>query len=458
MSGHTHADAVIAGAGIAGIAAGWQLAVQLGQTDTILVDPRPPLTLTSSRSGENYREWWPQRPMVELVRRSVTLMEGLVEAGGDFNLNRRGYLYVTTDPATAAALPDLAEPYRLAGIEPIRVHRPGAGASTYRPSPPKRIEHEPDGADLLLDPVELRAAHPHLAPDVAGAIHARSAGTVDPIGLGNHLLELAQARGVRLVRGRVTGVEVGGGRVEAVTVETADGTVRIATGSFVDAAGPFSGEVARMAGAELAVEAILEQKVLLHDPLGAVPRDAPFMVLLDPQTLDWSTADRERLLGSAASRRFLELMPGGICIKPDGPRDADTVLLAWAYNHDPIALSWDPECSADFPRAVLLGATRAVPGLRAYLDAPSVARHVGGHYMKTPDGLPLIGPMEVEGAYAVAGLAGFGVMVACAAAELVASWISGAAPALDPLPFVPGRFHDPANLANRSGTAPDSTL
>lgn len=103
------------------------------------------------------------------------------------------------------------------------------------------------------------------------------------------------------------------------------------------------------------------------------------------------------------------------------------------------------------------GATRAVPGLRAYLESgPSVARHVGGLYMKTPDGLPLIGPLEAEGAYAIAGLAGFGIMVACAAAELVASSITGDAPALDPSPFFPGRFRDAAHLAARSG--PDSTL
>jgi glycine/D-amino acid oxidase-like deaminating enzyme len=456
MSADNRADAVIAGAGIAGVAIAWQLAERMGQTDTVLVDPRLPLTLTSSRSGENYREWWPERPMVDLVRRSVILMEDLLDAGGAFTMNRRGYLYVTTDAATAAALPDLAEPYRRAGIGEMRMHRPGAGASTYRMSPPEGIDHEPDGADLLLDPAELRAAYPHLAPEVAGAIHARSAGTVDPIGLGSRMLELAQARGVRLVRGQVTGVDVSGSHVEAVTVEGTDGTRRIATRSFVDAAGPFAGEVARLAGAELAVEAILEQKVLLHDPLGAVPRDAPFMVLMDPQTLEWSAPERERLLGSEAARRFLEPMPGGICIKPDGQRDADTVLLAWAYNHDLIEIVFDPACPPDFPRAVLNGATRAVPGLRPYLGGPSVARHVGGLYMKTPDGLPLIGPLEVEGAYAIAGLAGFGVMVACAAGELVASWITGDAPALDPLPFVPTRFRDPAYLAARSG--PDSTL
>ena len=152
--------------------------------------------------------------------------------------------------------------------------------------------------------------------------------------------------------------------------------------------------------------------------------------------------------------------PGGICIKPDGPRDADTVLLAWAYNHDPIDLTWDPACPPDFPRAVLLGATRAVPGLAAYLaSGPSIARHVGGLYMKTPDGLPLIGPLDVDGAYAIAGLAGFGVMVACAAGELVASLINADAPAFDPLPFLPGRFQDPAyRAAAAARSGPDSTL
>ena len=55
----TTADVVICGAGIAGVAAAYHLAVRRGVTDVVLVDERPPLSLTSDKSTECYRNWWP---------------------------------------------------------------------------------------------------------------------------------------------------------------------------------------------------------------------------------------------------------------------------------------------------------------------------------------------------------------------------------------------------------------
>ena len=52
-------EVVICGAGIAGIAAAHALAVTHGVRNIVLVDERPPLTLTSDKSTEAYRNWWP---------------------------------------------------------------------------------------------------------------------------------------------------------------------------------------------------------------------------------------------------------------------------------------------------------------------------------------------------------------------------------------------------------------
>ena len=46
------ANIVICGAGVAGIAVAFHLAVRNGLTDVILVDERAPLTLTSDKSTE----------------------------------------------------------------------------------------------------------------------------------------------------------------------------------------------------------------------------------------------------------------------------------------------------------------------------------------------------------------------------------------------------------------------
>ena len=73
------ADVVICGAGIAGVAAAYHLAVRRGVTDVVLVDERPPLSLTSDKSTECYRNWWPGPgdDMVALMNRSIDLLEEL---------------------------------------------------------------------------------------------------------------------------------------------------------------------------------------------------------------------------------------------------------------------------------------------------------------------------------------------------------------------------------------------
>src|SRR5512136_2226758 len=100
------AEVVICGAGIAGIAAAYHLAVQQGVKDVVLVDERPPLSLTSANSAECYRNWWPGPgdAMVALMNRSIDILQDLArETGNAFRLNRRGYLFATADPARIPA-------------------------------------------------------------------------------------------------------------------------------------------------------------------------------------------------------------------------------------------------------------------------------------------------------------------------------------------------------------------
>src|SRR5215470_15384113 len=101
------AEVVICGAGIAGIAAAYHLAVRRGVGGVVLVDERPPLSLTSDKSTECYRNWWPGPgdDMVALMNRSIDLLEELArESDNVFRLNRRGYLFATADPARVPEL------------------------------------------------------------------------------------------------------------------------------------------------------------------------------------------------------------------------------------------------------------------------------------------------------------------------------------------------------------------
>ena len=66
------ANVVVIGAGIAGASTTYDLAVTHRIDRVVVCDPRAPLTLTSDKSTECFRNWWP-RPddaMVRLMNRS----------------------------------------------------------------------------------------------------------------------------------------------------------------------------------------------------------------------------------------------------------------------------------------------------------------------------------------------------------------------------------------------------
>src|SRR5215471_10019179 len=98
---------------MAGVAAAYHLAVRHGVTRVTLVDPRDPLSLTSDKGTEAYRNYWPgpDTAMVRLMDRSIDLLEELDrESGQASELNRRGYVFFTADDAEAARLARHAGP------------------------------------------------------------------------------------------------------------------------------------------------------------------------------------------------------------------------------------------------------------------------------------------------------------------------------------------------------------
>src|ERR1043166_8261598 len=115
---------VICGAGIAGIAAAYAL-TQQGVTNVVLVEPGNPLSLTSDKSTEAYRNWWPgpDRAMTAFMNRSIDLMEGIARATGNrINLNRRGYAFATADTGKIPFLRTMAQSAEARGGGSARFH------------------------------------------------------------------------------------------------------------------------------------------------------------------------------------------------------------------------------------------------------------------------------------------------------------------------------------------------
>ena len=243
------ADIVICGAGIAGIAAAHELAVERRVGRVLIVDPQPPLSVTSDKSTECYRNWWPGPgdDMVALMNRSIDLLEELAhESENRFLLNRRGYLFVTADPAQVPVFVERAKEAATRAVGPARIH--DHASSDYEPARADGFEDQPTGTDVITDPTLLRRYFPHLASDTKAVLHARRCGWFSAQQLGMYLLERAREKGARLVEGRVEAVDVAGGRVRGVTVAGPGGARRIDTPRFVNAAGPFTKAVGRLLG------------------------------------------------------------------------------------------------------------------------------------------------------------------------------------------------------------------
>jgi glycine/D-amino acid oxidase-like deaminating enzyme len=447
----TTAEVVICGAGIAGIATAYSLTVQHGLKEVVLVDERPPLSLTSDKSTEAYRNWWPGPggAMVGLMNRSIDLLEQLArESGNVFNLNRRGYVYATADPARILEFARAAEETSALGGGPVRIHgsrtpdvleTPGV----YRPAPAEGFEGQPIGADLLLDQRLIHEHFPYLSETTVAVLHARRCGWFGAQQLGMYLLERARGYGARIVAARVEAVEVADSCVEGVYLKSESGLSKISTRHFVNAAGPFLRPVGKMIGVELPVYCELHTKLAFTDHLGVIPSDAPFMIWADPQRVPWADEEREYLQEAEETRWMLEEFPPGLHTRPDGPAASPVRLMLWDYHNQPVEPVPEPAFDPDFPDVVLRGLSTMIPGLRAYFDRPPKPVVDGGYYTKTTENRLLAGPLPVRGAFVVGALSGYGLMAAPAAGELVAAHITGSELPLYARWFSPERYDDP---------------
>jgi glycine/D-amino acid oxidase-like deaminating enzyme len=439
------ANVVICGAGLAGVAAAYFLAVRNGIRDVLLIDERPPLSLTSDHSTECYRNWWPgpDGAMAAFMNRSIDLLEGLARQSGNvFHMNRRGYLYCTGDETGLESFRKEAEVVSALGAGPLRVHA-AAGGSTYSPSAEEGFTGQPEGADLLLDPELIQAQFPYLSGQVKAALHVRRAGWLSAQQLGMFFLEQARRSGVRLVSGSVSEVDCSSNGVEAIRLQ--DGTV-IRTERFVIAAGPFLKKVGRMLGLDLPVYNELHLKAVIKDTLGVLDRGAPLVIWSDPQKLGWADEEREFLSEDETTRALLEVLPSGVHTRPEGGPGSQMILVLWEYLtriSEPVFPHYEDPF---YLEVALRGLVRLIPGMQAYVERTPRPRLDGGYYTRTRENRPLICKLPVTGSYLIGGLSGFGVMASCAAGELLASHIIEAklpdyAPA-----FSLERYEDPSYL------------
>ncbi|MCY4349249.1 MAG: FAD-dependent oxidoreductase [Thiotrichales bacterium] len=456
------AEVVVVGAGIAGISAAFHLAVRKGLDGVVLVETGDPLALTSDKSTECYRNWWPGPgdAMVALMNRSIDLLERYEhESGGRLRLGRRGYLFATAEPPRIDTFRAMALEAQSLGAGELRVHD-GAQATgaDYVRSPAHGFEGVPQGSDLITDPALIRTEFPYLDPSVVAVLHARRCGWLSAQQLGMWMLERARDRGVKLLRGRVTGFDASGGRIRGVSVSRPGGHTTIDTGALVLSPGPHLAELACTLGIELPVACERHLKVVFRDTERAVPGDAPLLVWADPVVLPWSDEERAVLTANEETRSLVEPFPAGIHGRPEGTPGDHWLMMLWTYDTETVDPVFPIPHDARLPEIALRGWSRMLPSLKRYFTRLPRMAVDGGYYAKTPENRPLIGPLPIAGAWVNAAYSGFGIMGACAGGELLAAHVCGA-----PLPpcaaaFHPARFDDPGYLDAFASDSADGQL
>ncbi len=308
----------------------------------------------------------------------------------------------------------------------VRVRGQGRRGRGARPGPAGRAggpgrRQRAAGVEVTgLDQAGLREAEPDLAPGLAGGAFYPQDCQVQPMRAAMAYLALARRHGgLSVARAEATGLETVTGSA-APRLVTDRG--RIAAPAVVNAAGPWSGEVARRLGSDLPVRPrrghilvteplppAIRHKVYECDYVAAVGSDDDALAC---SAVVESTASGTVLIGS--SRDFGGALPetGQRPVPPDAG-----VLAAMARRA--IAL---------FPFLHRVRAIRAYTGYR-----PACRDH-----------LPVIGadPL-VAGLYHATGHEGAGIGLAPATAELLAGIIDGTATAVRPEPFSPARFAIP---------------
>jgi len=408
------ADVVVVGAGIAGVSAVYHLAVRHGVDRVALVDSRPPLTLTSDKSTECYRNWWPDRPMVGLMNRSIDVFEELATET-EFGFNRNGYLFVTGRDETLTAMTQQVED----------VADLGAAAE-------------------VVDRGQLGESYPFLTDSAVGAVRVDRAGWFRAQDLGQWMLDRARSSGVELVVADVVATDADG-------VDLSDGS-RITAPVKVIASGPLSTQVAAMAGVTLPLVSELHLKVAFKDHLGVIPRDAPMTIWSDEQMIDWSDEEREALT-EMGRQDILGEMPIYCHFRPEGGHDSPYFVALWEYHRQLVEPAWPLPEDPLYPEVVMRGLTTMVPGLSAYADRLPESSVDGGFYTKTGENRPLIGPSGVDGVHLLAGMSGFGVMVSAGAADLLARHITGAVLPHYADAFLLSRYENPTYVAGLADLA-----
>lgn len=220
-----------------------------------------------------------------------------------------------------------------------------------------------------LDGEEIRYRLPIMRLDdvIAGTNYAED-GTVDPNSVVMGYINAANNLGAQcLTEVEVDGIIIESGRVTGIKTPLGD----VSTNVIVNAAGPWSGMIAEMAGFSIPLLP-LRRQWLTTTPLPDLPADFPFVI-------DFS--------------RSLYFHPEG-----------EGLLTGMSNPHE--TPGFDQNIDPDWELIHMEAAVERLP----MLETAGVTSRLAGLYENTPDAHPIYGRTPVDGLYIVTGFSGHGFM------------------------------------------------
>lgn len=365
----------IIGAGVIGTSIAWQLTRRGAEGILILDKEDQPGTGSTSKANGGIRAQFTTDINIKMSLLSMKILDDLeAELGSPPVYTKAGYLFVTNDQHKFEAMSKAAEFQRERGVS----------------------------VDLLDAPQVKKKAQFINCDDLVGGTFGNRDGFIDPGRLCNWYYSGAMKKGVKAVFGaEVTGIAPG-----------SNGSIRLATsaGDFeaekvVNAAGPFAGLIAKMAGFELPVEPV-RRHIIISGICDMVPK-------LIPMTID---------------------VESGVLIRKEG----DAVLIGYSNPDEPTGFGahFDPE----FIYRIIAPLEYRFPLVAE--SGINFKHSWAGLYAVSPDHHAILGAApRLDNFYLANGFSGHGVMHSPATGLCMAELIlDGECHTLDISPLSPGRF------------------
>jgi sarcosine oxidase subunit beta len=365
------AEVAIIGGGIMGVSTAYYLAKR-GVSDVVILEKDLLAQASTGLSVGGIRQQFSNPANIRLSQESVRVYKRFEDDfGAEIKFRQVGYIFLAQKQETWNDF--------LSDVETQRQHE---------------VSVE------VLSPEDIKQQWPYLnVDDLKGGTFGPKDGYADPYLAAMGFANSARKLGVRIEeKTEVTAIRIKGGRVQGV--ETAKGS--ISAPAVVNVAGPWGGEVAKMAGLDLPVKPYRRQ-VFMTKSFDAIPKPVP-MIIDQDVTFYFRGEEPGIIMGMS---------------NPDEPS------------------SFNLNVDRDFLEKVIEAAIRRAP----LLEKAKFLRGWGGLYTITPDDNPIIGEApDVEGIFSAIGFSGHGFQQAPAVGLILSQLIVDGQANFDLKPFAYDRF------------------